>query len=88
MYAVESAPYSPNDPAAYAERLALIENSKAKELHDLASNLVNITSEPAVTDTPPVAPVRGSLASSIAKPVTVTQEAMPDPRKPKGPSRI
>ena len=88
VYAVESAPYSPNDPAAYAERLALIENSKAKELHDLASNLVNITSEPAVTDTPPVAPVRGSLASSIAKPVTVTQEAMPDPRKPKGPSRI
>ena len=88
VYAVEPAPYSPNDPDAYAERLALIENSKAKELHDLASNLVNTTAEPAVPVNPAPAPARGSLASSIAKSVTVTQEAMPDPRKPKGPSRI
>ena len=87
VYAVESAPYSPNDPAAQAERQALIENSKAKELHDLANSLINTNSEPAAPATP-AAPARGSLASSVAKPVTVKQEAMPDPRKPKGPSRI
>jgi hypothetical protein len=88
VYAVEDAPYSPNDPAAMAARQALIENNKAKELHDLANNLVNTNPEPEspVNKTP--APARGSLASSVAKPVTVTQEAMPDPRKPKGPSRI
>jgi len=88
VYAVEPAPYSPNDPAAYAARLALIEGNNAKELHDLANNLVNTTSEPQVNDAAPVAPARGSLASSVAKPVTVTQEPIPDPRKPKGPSRI
>jgi hypothetical protein len=88
VYAVEPAPYSPNDPAAHDERQSLIENNKAKELHDLANNLVNTTAEPEAPLTPAPAPARGSLAGSIAKPVTVTQEAMPDPRKPKGPSRI
>ena len=90
VYAVESAPapYSPNDPAAQAERQALIETNNAKELHDLANSLVNTSLEPAVPTTPSAPPARGSLASSVAKPVTVKQEAMPDPRKPKGPSRI
>lgn len=32
--------------------------------------------------------LRGSLASSLAKEATVTQEKIPDPRKPKGISRI
>ena len=32
--------------------------------------------------------MRGSLANSIAKESTVTQDLMPDPRRPKGPSRI
>jgi hypothetical protein len=86
VYAVEPAPYSPNDPSAHDERQSLIENNKAKELHDLATTLVNTNPEPEVPANP--APARGSLASSIAKPVTVTQEAMPDPRKSKGPSRI
>ena len=48
----------------------------------------NVAAEPEAPLTPAPAPARGSLAGSIAKPVTVTQEAMPDPRKPKGPSRI
>jgi hypothetical protein len=87
VYAVESTTYSPNDPAEMAERQSLIENNKAKELHDLANNLVNTEKEPIVTKTPTV-PARGSLAGSVAKPVTVKQEPMPDPRKPTGPSRI
>lgn len=32
--------------------------------------------------------LRGSLADSLATETTVTQEKMPDPRKPKGPTRI
>lgn len=32
--------------------------------------------------------LRGSLAASLAKEATVTQEKIPDPRKPKGVSRI
>jgi len=32
--------------------------------------------------------LRGSLASSLAKESTITQEKIPDPRKPKGISRI
>ena len=41
------------------------------------------------TDTPaPAKAGRGSLASSVAAPATVNQGPIPDPRKPKGPSRI
>lgn len=32
--------------------------------------------------------LRGSLADSLATEATVTQEKMPDPRRPKGPTRI
>jgi hypothetical protein len=86
IYAVESAPYSPNDPSEFAQTQATVQNNKAKELHDLASNLVQSTS---VEPTAPVAaPARGSLASSVAKTVTVTQEALPNPKKSNGPSRI
>lgn len=86
VYAVEPAPYSPNDPAVYAQQQADIDASKAKQLHDLANNLVApSTQEPAAPDTPVA---RGSLASAVAKTTTVTQEAIVDPRKPKGPSRI
>jgi len=38
------------------------------------------------TPTPPSA--RGSLASSVGKPVSVTQQPLVDPRAPKGPTRI
>ena len=42
--------------------------------------------EPTVED--PVPKLRGSLANSLASPVTVKQEPLKDPRKPNGPSRI
>ena len=88
VYAVESEAYSPNDPAEMAQRQSLIENNKAKELHDLANNLVNTEKEPVAPKTPAAGSARGSLAGSVAKPVTVKQEPIPDPRKPTGPSRI
>jgi hypothetical protein len=92
IYTVESAsaPYSPNDPAAFTGTQQMIENSKAKKLHDLANNLVTATSqEPIVEDTPTdAAPTRGSLAASVAKKQTVNQQAMPNPKKANGPTRI
>jgi hypothetical protein len=88
VYAVPDAGYSPNDPVVYAERQTIMEASNAKELIDLANNLtVNITTE--TETTAPAA--RGSLADSIAKTTTVTQEPLPDPKQQKksnGPSRI
>jgi hypothetical protein len=89
-YAVESAPYSPNEPATHAQRQTAIQASSAKDLHDLANNLITpITNpEPPINQDTDAAPARGSLASSVAKSVTVTQEPLQDPRKPKGPSRI
>ena len=60
-------------------------------MHDLATNLVQstTTAEPVDPDTQPAA--RGSLASSVAKTVTVSQEPLPNPKdvkKSNGPSRI
>lgn len=44
---------------------------------------------PEVPQAPTTPPMRGSLADSIAKQVTVNQELLsPQPNKPKGPSRI
>ena len=87
-YAVPDAGYSPNDPAVYAERQAIMEASNAKQLTDLVDNLtVNITP----TETPVTPAARGSLADSIAKTTTVTQEPLPTPQqkaKSNGPSRI
>jgi hypothetical protein len=89
--------YSPNDPAVYAEREAMMDQSKAKKLHDLAANLISVVPEeaaaPAVPEVAestdaPAPSTRGSLASSVAKTKVVTQELMVDPRKPKGPTRI
>jgi hypothetical protein len=93
VYSVPSAPspmYSPGSPEVLAEQQAMVEASKAKELHDLANTLtVPTTTEPTVDNaTDPTTPSRGSLASSLAKKVSVTQEPLVDPRKPKGPSRI
>ena len=89
VYAVGGGGYSPNDPANYAERQAIMEANNAKQLTDLANNLtVDIT--PA-TETAPVPAARGSLADSIAKKTTVTQEPLPTPQqkaKSNGPSRI
>lgn len=91
VYAVEpvAGGYSPNDPQTFADNQMAVEAGRAKQLHDLATNLVNNGSieptEPAET-TP--APARGSLASSVAKTTTVVQEPLPNPKEPKGPSRI
>ena len=90
VYAVPDAPYSPNDPATFNQQQKLIESSKAKELHDMISNLSQSTPvEPAATDTP--APVRGSLAAASAKSVSVDQRVAPTPqeqKKSQGPTRI
>ena len=87
-YAVESAPYSPNDPNTHAQRQSVVQANSAKELHDLANNLIApVTNlEPAINETTETATTRGSLAGSVAKSVTVTQEPLPDLRKPKGPT--
>ena len=87
VYAVEPAPYSPNDPEVYARRQIDEDNIKAKELQELTSNLSNSSlAVPPVTDTTPTA--RGSLAGSVAKTATVAQESTPDAPKAKGPTRI
>ena len=89
VYAVPSGGYSPNDPANYTEQQNIIEASSAQDLANLANNLV--VNKP-TEDQPAVAvpEARGSLASSVAKTTTVTQEPIVDPRikKPPGPSRI
>lgn len=94
VYAVEEAPYSPNDTKNFIQQRAKIEAATSKQLNDLVNNSVvptvttTETTPEGVTTTAP-AP-RGSLASSVAKKTEVTQEPLPDPRKPanKGPSRI
>lgn len=80
--------YSPNDPAQLARRRAMKEASNAREIANLVNNL-NVEITP-TTETPTAPAPRGSLADSIAKSTTVTQEPLPDPRlqKPSGPSRI
>ena len=89
VYGVPEPMYSPNDASVRAEQKAMIEASKAKELHDLANNLsVPSSPEAIVPETPATPAARGSLAGSVAKPVSVSQAPLADPRKPKGPSRI
>lgn len=92
VYAVSSSlsgGYSPNDPDIYAQQQALLENNKAKQLHDLTTNLVRPTSIEPVESLEPAEPApRGTLASSVAKTTVVKQEPMPDPKKSNGPTRI
>ena len=89
MDEVYSAPYSPNEPAQFAKTQLAMEESKAKELHDLVNNLTTQTPmEPIISNEGPAPAVRGSLAASFAKPATVNQQPMIDPRKPTGPTRI
>jgi hypothetical protein len=88
IYAVPDAGYSPNDPTTYTEQQMAVNEQKAKELHDLASNLAT----PANPEQPAPAPsTRGALASSVAKTTSVVQKAAPTPaeqKKANGPSRI
>lgn len=92
VYAIEpDNGYSPNDPAVFAERKAVLQAATAKELSDLTNTLVvpaETVTEAPVPESKPA--VRGSLASSVAKPATVVQEPMENPKlkKPAGPSRI
>ena len=93
VYSVPTGPkgYSPNDPEVFAQQQALIESSKAKDLHDLANNLVQATSPEVLVDPVATPAARGSLASSVAKTVTVAQEPLPNPKdvkKSSGPTRI
>lgn len=94
VYNVESAPeppYSPNTPEKYAEMQAIQDASNTKRLHDLANNLMSVAPEETTVDPNQPAPTRGSLASSVAKTVTVTQAPLPTPqeqRKAQGPKRI
>jgi len=95
VFAVDEG-YSPNDPSNFNKLKANMDASKAKELHDLANNLVKpttvqeeIVSESATEGFTPT--TRGSLASSVAKQVSVVQQPEPSPtevRKAKGPQRI
>ena len=91
VYNVPSGSYSPNSPEEVARRQALIEASNAQKLAELSNNLT-VPVTPTSTDTASVQPAtRGSLASSVAKPATVTQEPMPTPKEQKksqGPGRI
>jgi hypothetical protein len=88
--------YSPNRPKTpvAVPNTNQPEENKSKSLHDLANSLITpTTDEPVVEDTTDSTAEdkpsgRGSLASSVAKTVTVNQGPTPDPRKPKGPSRI
>lgn len=89
VYAIEEAPYSPNDPTSHMARQTLIE-ANAKKLSELADSLIVTTTE-APAETPVVSSTRGSLASAVAKTTTVTQEPLPKPiqqKKSNGPTRI
>jgi len=92
IYAVPDAGFSPNDPKETIKQQEIMDNNKAKELHDLVNSLSVQTgsAEPAVSEQPTPQP-RGALASSIAKTVSVEQKPLPKPieqRKARGPSRI
>jgi len=92
IYAVPDAGFSPNDPKETIKQQEIMDNNKAKELHDLVNTLSvpHGSSEPAVSEQQTPQP-RGALASSIAKTVSVEQKPLPKPieqRKARGPSRI
>ena len=90
VYATVAPAYSPNEPAQFIKQQAVVENNKAKELHDLANNLTrSMPLEPIIEeDKPGVPPARGSLAGSVAKPVSINQQPLPSPKKANGPTRI
>ena len=91
VYAVPSSEgYSPNDPVIHSQQQALLEASNAQQLNNLINDaVVPINTVPGTDPTPPAA--RGSLADSVAKQTTVTQEPLSTPQdkaKSNGPSRI
>lgn len=88
VYTVPIGGYSPTNPEFFNERTIKEENSRAKELHDLANSLVQSSENTEAVERNEARSPRGSLASSVAPMTTVKQEPMPDPRKSKGPTRI
>jgi hypothetical protein len=94
IYAVPDAGFSPNDPTETIKQQEIMDNSNAKDLHDLVNSLSvqKINEEPQDQANVEVAPQpRGALASSMAKTVSVEQKPLPKPleqRKARGPSRI
>lgn len=90
VYAVPDAPYSPTDPTTHKKKQLQIDASNARQLAELTNNLtVPTSSVPPAESIQPAA--RGNLASSVAKPTTVTQEPVPSIKEQsqnKGPSRI
>jgi hypothetical protein len=94
IYAVPDAGFSPNDPTETIKQQEIMDNSNAKDLHDLVNSLSvqKINEEPQDQANVAVAPQpRGALASSMAKTVSVEQKPLPKPleqRKARGPSRI
>lgn len=93
MYSIPSSNggYSPNDPESYNQQQGLLEASNARQLNDLINNSIVPVTPTANIDAPITPAARGSLASSIAAPTTVTQEALKTPQekaKSNGPSRI
>lgn len=90
VYAVEEAPYSPNDPATYQKQQEIMNSERARQLSELASNLT-VPTKTAATENSPQPAARGSLASSVAKTAQVDQKPLPKPsdaKKAQGPSRI
>lgn len=86
VYAVSDDGYSPNS----ADNQFIVEASGPKDLADLVNNsIVPILQDTEAEVVTPAA--RGSLADSVAKQTTVTQEPLPNPKdvkKSNGPSRI
>jgi hypothetical protein len=95
VYAVEEAPYSPNDTQTFIKQQTQAQTmaTNAQNFNNLANNLtVPVTPEATADATPAPAPAaRGSLASSVADTAAVSQTAIPNPKtvaKSNGPSRI
>lgn len=80
--------YSPNDPASFVENQAIMEAGNAQKLSELVNNLTVPVTPSQEDATTPVPAARGSLANSVAKPATVTQQPMAKPGKSSGPTRI
>jgi hypothetical protein len=76
------------------ETVETVENNVSNEITEnvpqplFAAPVETNTQTSSANETAPQQRMRGSLANSIAKQVTVTQTKRPDPRKPKGISRI
>jgi hypothetical protein len=97
VFAVEEAPYSPNDTQNFIKQTTMATN--AQEFNNLANNLTVPVSPSAIEADPvqttdevaPAPAARGSLASSVADTASVSQTAIPNPKtvaKSNGPSRI